>query len=255
MAAAQALGDRGQGGIAGVLPRQQVTGHRDRGQGAAQVVAEHGQEGVPGALALFGIGQHRFGQRLVDGFIEADHVGADQVVELGHPGQPQAQHGRAQRAVLGGQLQQRETADMAQRAMGAGGAADFHGLLAAGFLQLFARGFRLLHVLGDRQQDRARMVAQRRGGHLVRGRIERARERVPLREDRFHVLFDEGVQTHGGTPDTRPSSELDARRAVPLPTRRRRRLLDQPGSPPPADIGAAGVGAPQVGHRAVVAGS
>ncbi len=60
------------------MPMQETgehhSGHAHGRQGAAQVVAKHCQEGVAGAQRLVGVGDDGLRQRLVDGFVEADHL-------------------------------------------------------------------------------------------------------------------------------------------------------------------------------------
>ena len=163
-------------------------------------MAEHGQKGIARSVGVFRIRDHRLGQRLVDRFVEADHVARRLGRVRRHMRLPEAQHRCAQRAVFGRQLDQRETDGLAQCAVNGRRAAsvDFLNRLPFGLFLLLATGLPGVDVGAEFEQNFARMVAQDEWRHTCRSRNQRLGEDVPLKQDFLEMRDDKSREFHAG---------------------------------------------------------
>ena len=130
-------------------------------------MAQNRQKDIPRTVDLLGIGRGGFGQGLINGLIEPDHVLEMHCLRRFEAGDPQADHAGAQVPELGGHLHQIKAHGMAQFAMAGGGNVQARGFFrpfALGLGLLFAGGLRGVHVPRSGQQNGLGMIAQ---GHAV----------------------------------------------------------------------------------------
>src|SRR5581483_8096964 len=170
----------------------------DRRERAAQVVTEDREERVARACDFVGVIGDGFGERLVDGFVEARHLVERLVVAERGALQPQPQYACPQRAEFRGELAQIEAGEVAHRTVrhrgGPGGFGDAY--VALRLVRLLEIALRFFDVQRDRLQDLPRVIAQSERSHLLSGIEQRLGERLPLDEDLFPVLGDELCQPH-----------------------------------------------------------
>ncbi len=115
--------DQHAGGHGDILARVQalevMRGELDGIERAPHVVAQDSQQQISSSFLLRAEERDRFADGLIDGLVEADHVLEIRRARIAGV-DPQAQHGGAQRAVLGRQLVDVEAASRAQQGMGLG---------------------------------------------------------------------------------------------------------------------------------------
>lgn len=158
----------------------------------AQVVPHGRREEIRIAVDALHELRHAFGEDLVDSLVEADEL-RDALLRHRDRVGPHSRDARTQCTILGYELDQREAR---------GGTSDAVVVCSAqltgwecGAVTGRLRGFLLrrllgLHVRGDEAQHALGIIAQRIDAHGAPGR-ERAREALPLMQDRLKIVENE----------------------------------------------------------------
>src|SRR3954468_1751086 len=83
----------------------------DRGQWAPQIVRQRAEQQMSSALYPCRIPRHRFGERLVDAFVEANQLLEILPIRVSHLAGPKANDARAQRPIFGDHFVERKAVD------------------------------------------------------------------------------------------------------------------------------------------------
>ena len=167
---------------------------RDRADGRAEVVAEYGEEHFLGLVEVLSKSGDRFGERLIDRFVEARQIIEIDARSLAAFLAPESNDTRAQRPILGDHLVHGKPAFGATRAVLFGGGPHIGPRTRSAthrLFRLFVGALWRLEILGDHRQHLAGVVAERGDPHRRAGGSTGFRERVPLGENSGAILQNE----------------------------------------------------------------
>ncbi len=161
-------------------------------------MSEYGQEDVPRSRDISRISLDRLGECLVNRLVEASNL-LEYRLNVSGDGRttPERQDTCAKRPELADQLRQVEPADVPRPTVARSGRnRSRRPTNPLGFPRTLILTLARLHVLGDRQEDLAGMVAELRVCHCLGRGKQGPGERIPFFENRLQIGFNEGAEFH-----------------------------------------------------------